>query len=282
MNMFKKLSLSVTAFCVLLTLISASSCSKQPEQKRVKIETEYGDMIIELYDQTPKHKENFLHLVDSGFYNDLLFHRVIKQFMIQGGDPESKNAAPGQMLGNGGPGYTIPAEFNDSLFHKKGALAAARQGDQVNPTKASSGSQFYIVQGKTYTVEELQQMEQQLNDQRYSEYRNKVLMQPQHNHLAQEIMEAMNTQNQEAYNRILGQIDSLVHDAFPNIPPFKFTQKQIDVYTTVGGVPHLDGNYTVFGEVVEGLDVIDKIAAVQTDANDRPSKDVKMKATLIE
>lgn len=280
--MFKKLSLSVTAFCVLLTLISASSCSKQPEQKRVKIETEYGDMIVELYDQTPKHKENFLHLVDSGFYNDLLFHRVIKQFMIQGGDPESKNAAPGQMLGNGGPGYTVPAEFNDSLFHKKGALAAARQGDQVNPTKASSGSQFYIVQGKTYTIEELQQMEQQLNEQRYSEYRNKVLMQPQHNHLAQEIMEAMNTQNQQEYNRILGQIDSLVHDAFPNIPPFKFTQKQIDIYTTVGGVPHLDGNYTVFGEVVEGLDVIDKIAAVQTDANDRPSKDIKMKATLIE
>ena len=279
--MIKKISVSLSAFCVLLTLMSASSCKKEEAEKRYKIETPYGNMIVKLYDQTPKHRDNFTALVDSGFYNGLLFHRVIKDFMIQGGDPESKNAEPGQMLGNGGPGYTIPAEFNDSLFHKKGALAAARQGDQVNPTKASSGSQFYIVQGKVYTVEELKGMEQKIQETKYSEYRNKVLMQPEHNHLAQKIMEAMNNQDQEAYNKILQQIDQLVQEKYPNIEPFKFTQQQIDIYTTIGGVPHLDGSYTVFGEVVEGLDVIDKIGAVKTGQADRPVEDVTMKITEI-
>lgn len=197
----------------------------KPEQL-VKISTQYGDMIIKLYNGTPLHRDNFIKLVQEGFYDSLLFHRVINGFMIQGGDPQSKNAMPGQMLGNGGPGYTIPAEFRKEYFHKKGALAAAREGDQVNPEKRSSGSQFYIVQGRTFTNMQLNQMEQQM---------------------------------------------------MRRIP-----WEQKEVYMKVGGTPHLDGNYTVFGEVISGMEVIDKIAAVKTDRNNRPVEDVRMTITLLD
>ena len=197
------------------------------KEYKVKISTSYGDMILLLYNETPKHRDNFIKLVKEGYYNDLLFHRVMKDFMIQGGDPESKNANPGQMLGQGGPGYTVPAEFRTNLIHKKGALAAARQSDNVNPTKASSGSQFYIVQGKKYTPAELTQLEQTMG----------ALL----------------------------------------------TDQQKKTYQEVGGTPFLDYNYTVFGEVISGLEVIDKIAAVQTNQQtNRPIQDVKMKITIVE
>jgi peptidyl-prolyl cis-trans isomerase B (cyclophilin B) len=198
---------------------------EKPEQL-VKISTEYGDMVIKLYNGTPLHRDNFIKLVKEHYYDSLLFHRVINGFMIQGGDPQSKHAQPGQMLGNGGPGYTVPAEFRKEYFHKKGALAAAREPDQVNPQKASSGSQFYIVQGRTFTNMELNQMEQQM-----------------------------------------------MH---------RIPWEQKEVYMKVGGTPHLDGNYTVFGEVISGMEVIDKIAAVQTDRNNRPVKDVRMTITLLD
>ncbi|MFW5777868.1 MAG: peptidylprolyl isomerase [Bacteroidota bacterium] len=190
----------------------------EEERKKVSIDTNHGEMIVELYNETPLHRDNFLKLVEEGFYNGLLFHRVITQFMIQGGDPESKNAAPGQMLGNGGPGYTIPAEFNETLLHEKGALSAARLGDQINPEKESSGSQFYIVQGQTYTNEELDTFEQRMGK--------------------------------------------------------KLSAKQREIYTTVGGTPHLDGGYTVFGKVISGMNIIEEIAAVETDGNNRPLEDV--------
>jgi len=199
--------------------------SEQKEQL-VKISTEYGDMVIKLYNETPKHRDNFIKLAKEGFYNGTIFHRVIKSFMIQGGDPESKNAVAGAMYGNGGPGYTIPAEFNNNLFHKKGALAAARLGDGQNPAKASSGSQFYIVQGKKYTNLEINTLEQRMG-----------------------VM----------------------------IP-----SEQKEAYMTIGGTPFLDRNYTVFGEVIEGMDVIDNIAAVKTLRGDRPEKDIKMTVTVIE
>jgi peptidyl-prolyl cis-trans isomerase B (cyclophilin B) len=189
----------------------------------VLLETPAGIMKIKLYDSTPQHRDNFLKLVKEGYYDDLLFHRVINNFMIQGGDPESKTAAAGQALGNGGPGYTIDPEFG--AFHFKGALAAARQGDQINPQKKSSGSQFYIVQGQRFTVEQLQQM-----------MANKNL---------------------------------------------KYTVAQLKKYETVGGTPFLDGDYTVFGEVVEGLNVIDQIGAVLCDHNKRPVQDIKMKMSII-
>ncbi|TNE80888.1 MAG: peptidylprolyl isomerase [Bacteroidetes bacterium] len=191
----------------------------------VLIKTSMGDMKVKLYNETPQHRDNFIKLAKSGFYKDLLFHRVIKNFMIQGGDPNSRGAAPGVQLGSGGPGYTVPAEFNQNLYHKKGALSAARMGDQVNPTRASSGSQFYIVQGS------VAQREQLVN--------------------------------------------------YGNSRGVPFTEEQLQTYTTVGGTPQLDLQYTVFGEVIEGLDVIDKIAAVQTQ-RDRPLTDVKMDIVVLE
>lgn len=196
--------------------------STQPEKKNkmVEIVTDYGTMKVRLYDETPLHRDNFIKLVEEGYYNDLLFHRIIKGFMIQGGDPNSKNAGPEVQLGSGGPGYTVPAEIKSGLYHKKGALAAARMGDQMNPQKASSGSQFYIVQGSVVQESMLQQIASRSG--------------------------------------------------------ITYTPEQITTYTTVGGTPFLDGQYTVFGEVIEGMDVIDKIAAVKTLPGDRPELNVKM------
>ena len=200
---------------------------KPPQaEKIVEIITDFGTIKLRLYNETPLHRDNFIKLITSGFYDGLLFHRVINQFMIQGGDPDSRNARAGQMLGNGGPGYTIPAEIVPRYFHKKGALAAARLGDQMNPRKESSGSQFYIVQGKVLTNEEL--------------------------------------------------------NFFESRTGVKYSAEQRQAYSTIGGTPHLDGAYTVFGEVTEGLDVIDKIAQVACDGNNRPNKDVKMTIRISE
>jgi peptidyl-prolyl cis-trans isomerase B (cyclophilin B) len=196
----------------------------------VRISTNYGDMVVMLYNETPQHRDNFLKLVNEGFYNDLLFHRCIKNFMIQGGDPNSRGAQPGQQLGMGGPGYTVAAEFNKDFIHKKGALSAARQGDMVNPERRSSGSQFYVVQG------------QKLND-------------------------AQLLQTEAYINR--------------KTPGFKYTDAQKEIYRTLGGTAQLDMDYTVFGEVIEGLNIIDSIAAQPTAPGDRPLKDVIMKMEVI-
>jgi cyclophilin family peptidyl-prolyl cis-trans isomerase len=187
----------------------------------VIISTSYGDMKVRLYPETPMHRSNFIKLAGSGYYDSTLFHRIIRNFMIQGGDPESKHAAPGQMLGNGDIGYLIPAEFRDTIFHKKGALCAART---ENPEKASSGCQFYIVQGQVFPMEQLNMLEAQRG--------------------------------------------------------MHFTEKQKQLYSTVGGSPWLDGAYTVYGEVIEGMEVIDKIAAVRTQPGDRPVEDVRMTMRL--
>lgn len=187
---------------------------------KVLIKTTMGDITVKLYNGTEYHKNNFIKLVNEHYYDGLIFHRVINQFMIQGGDPDSKNAKPNANLGNGGPGYTIPAEITPKYYHKKGALAAARTGDQMNPTRRSSGSQFYIVTGKVYTDAELNQLEKKMNT--------------------------------------------------------VFTPEQRKDYTTIGGTPFLDGQYTVFGEVISGMDVVDKIQKVPTGANDRPKEDVKI------
>lgn len=197
-------------------------------QTFVTFSTTYGDIRIRLYDETAQHKANMIKLVNQGFYDGVLFHRVIPSFMIQAGDPESKNASADQPLGSGGPGYTIPAEILPQYFHKKGALASARQGDQVNPARASSGSQFYIVQGQVLTPSQLQMF-----------------------------------------------VESGRHKPF--------TPQQLEIYATIGGTPHLDDQYTVFGEVVEGIEVVDKIAAVSTDPRNRPLEEVKIiKATISE
>lgn len=191
---------------------------QQGEERLIRIETSLGNMTLKLYNETPQHRDNMIKLIEEGFFDKQLFHRVIKDFMIQGGDPHSVEAQRGQRLGSGGPGYTVPAEFIEGLIHKKGALAAARKGDQVNPEKASSGSQFYIIQGRVLTPEEL---------------------------------------------------DLMVQRGMITLDKMK-----TEIYTTIGGTPHLDGSYTVFGEVVEGLDVLDRIAATETDTYNRPLEDV--------
>lgn len=206
----------VVGFCYI------SKAQSKPQTTQILIETRFGNIKLKLYNETPQHRDNFIKLASSGFYDSLLFHRVIKDFMIQGGDPNSKHAKPGEMLGNGDVGYRIPAEFHDSLFHKKGVLAAARD---ENPQKASSGCQFYIVQGKTWTDAELNDFDLRTGKKMPASHR--------------------------------------------------------EAYKTIGGTPHLDGSYTVYGEVVEGLNVIDMIAQQPTDQFSRPTEDIRMKVSVI-
>lgn len=186
----------------------------------VEMNTSYGKIVLKLYNDTPLHRDNFIKLATEGVFDGLLFHRVIEHFMIQGGDPNSKDAKPGKMLGDGTLGYNIPAEFRPERFHKRGTLCAAREGDVVNPKKESSASQFYIVQGRVWSDADLDRMETMMNK--------------------------------------------------------KFSDEQRKAYTTEGGTPHLDGEYTVFGEVVEGMEVVDKIAAAQRDRYDRPLEDIRI------
>jgi len=218
---------SLIVSLMMILFFSSHSCKSQDttSERLIKIETLHGTMVIKLYDETPGHRDNMIKLIEEDFFDGQLFHRVIKDFMVQGGDPHSVGAEKGQRLGNGGPGYTLPAEFKNNLIHKKGALAAARQGDQVNPQKESSGSQFYLVQGKVYTPAELQ----------------------------------IFTQQGKA----------------------TFTAETSEIYTTVGGTPHLDGSYTVFGEIVEGIEVLDIIAGTPTDSYNRPMEDVVYSISIV-
>lgn len=248
---------------------------------KVLIETSVGNITIELYDETPKHRDNFKKLVKDSLYNGTLFHRVIKNFMIQGGDPDSKIAIAGAQLGNGGPGYTIEAEIIDTIFHKKGALCAARQGDQVNPEKRSSGSQFYIVTGKTYTKEELQRMEDQINASSENALLQKFIQSEENKAYAVRLQEAQTlgqnpekrAEAQQLINELLEEIKPL---AMNDSVKVKFTESQMTSYSTIGGTPHLDRNYTVFGEVIEGLDIVEKIEVVKGDRANRPLADVKI------
>ena len=239
---------------------------------RLKIKTTEGNIIIRLYDETPKHRDNFLKLAKEGYFDGTLFHRVIKDFMIQGGDPDSKNAPKGKMLGTGGPDYTIPAEFvYPQYFHKRGALSAARTGDEVNPEKESSGSQFYIVWGKTFKPAELKQMEHQMAMQQEQQVFNQLTR--EHH---EEIMNLRRNRDrvglQELQDKLIGQTKTTCkQQGKPS-----FTEEQIEVYTNVGGTPFLDNQYTVFGEVEEGLDIVEHIQNCDTDRNDRPTEDVKI------
>lgn len=248
--------------------------------QKVRITTEYGDMVILLYDKTPLHRDNFIKLVNDSFYNGTLFHRVIQEFMIQGGDPDSKNAQPGAMLGDGGPGYTVKAEFDPALFHKRGTLCAARMADNVNPMKESSGSQFYIVQGKKFSPSELSNVEIRVNQSKRAEIINGIIANPP-KELKAKVDSARAVGTNESYTALVKDIEPVVEKELAKKGVFAFTEEQKKVYTTVGGAPHLDGNYTVFGEVVEGMEVIEKIAAVQKDKNDRPLTDIKMTITLV-
>ena len=221
---------------------------------KVIIQTMLGDIVVRLYDETPLHRDNFLKLVKEGYYDGTLFHRVIKDFMIQGGDPDSKGAPAGKMLGVGGPGYTIEAEIKDTLFHKRGALAAARQGDQVNPERRSSGSQFYIVWGQVYNEGQLRQFSKQLRMQRIQDAFNSLASEHR-----SEIMQMRRDRNHEGLQELQGR---LAVEAEKSVGSAGLSDEQVKVYSTIGGTPHLDGQYTVFGEVIEGLDVVERITKV--------------------
>lgn len=243
----------------------------KPGDVLVEIKTSEGDLTVRLFGDTPRHRDNFVKLAKEGYYNGVLFHRVINEFMVQTGDPDSKTAPAGKMLGSGGPGYDIEAEIvYPTHFHKRGALAAARQGDQVNPERRSSGSQFYIVTGKAYNDSTLNQMERQLQ-----------MMQKQNifNDLAREhrdsIMTLRRNRDQAGLQALQDELVAITEKKAAEAPA-RLTAEQREAYTTTGGTPHLDNQYTVFGEVVDGMDVIDKIEKVETDSHDRPLKDVKI------
>ena len=241
---------------------------------KVMIQTMLGDIVVRLYDETPLHRDNFVKLAKEGYYDGTLFHRVIKDFMIQGGDPDSKDAPAGKMLGMGGPDYTIEAEIKDNLFHKRGALAAARQGDQVNPERRSSGSQFYIAWGQVYSEGQLRQFSKQLRMQRIQEAFNTLAAQ----HRA-EIIQMRKERNRAGLQELQ---DKLATEAEKRVGNVSLSDEQIKVYSTIGGVPHLDGQYTVFGEVEEGLDVVEMIQGTATERNDRPIDDIEMRISVIE
>ena len=273
----------IKLFSVLLTmavcaLIGCNSAANSNDgMTKVKIETSKGDIIVKLYDDTPKHKANFIKLVKDGIYEGTLFHRVINNFMIQAGDPNSKTAVKDQQLGDGDVGYTIPAEFAyPERFHKRGALAAARQGDQVNPQKESSGCQFYIVTGQVYNDSTLVNMEKRKNYNVLNAAFTQLVMKNRD--------EILNLQKKGDEKALMAMQDKLLAQAREQIkdePEFKFTPEQAEAYTTIGGTPHLDGEYTVFGEVVDGMDVVDEIQQVATNSSDRPVDDVVIKKMTI-
>lgn len=251
--------------------------AKQPMTK-VKIETTKGNIVVELYNQTPLHRDNFIKLVKNGTYNGTLFHRVINHFMIQGGDPTSKNAKAGEAVGEGDLGYTIPAEIRGPRFcNVRGALAAAREGNATNPQKASSSCQFYIVTGKTFTVEQLRDMEYKRNRKRIDFITDSLRNAYGNN-------KYVLNQNEDT-TEILSlerKIQLVKDDILAREHAFHFTPHQMKLYSTIGGAPHLDGEYTVFGRVIEGMNVVDAIQQVQTDKRNRPLEDVKvLKMTII-
>ena len=276
-----KILLICLAF-IALTACSAGSKKQtnhhMENEKRtlVKLETTMGNITVALYNETPKHRDNFINLVKEGVYDSTLFHRVIKQFMIQAGDPDSKNASDTAMLGSGDVGYTIPAEFNPKFFHKKGVLAAARQGDDVNPEKASSGCQFYIVTGRKFTEPQLLGMENKINEQREEALFDSLARQ----HM-KEIYKMRKAGDNAGLLELQDTLEAQARELADKEEKFRFTPEQIKAYSTIGGAPHLDGSYTVFGEVTEGMEVVDNIEIAKTNRADRPIENIRiLKASI--
>ncbi len=288
--MGKLKSCSIIFVVLLLFLVS---CTKEYTQSIVLIQTRLGDIKVRLYNETPIHRDNFLKLVKDGTIDSTLFHRVIKDFMIQGGDPDSKYADTGQVLGEGGPGYTLPAEINfPKYFHKRGALAAAREGDKVNPKKRSSGSQFYIVQGEILSDNDLIKIENKIRESNKRSIFNNVLMV-----YNDSLNELQRSGDESSMVNMQQRIMAEVNQKYSQVPEFSFPDSIKDIYMSIGGTPHLDGNYTVFGEVIEdktlwekfrsllgkkyGMEVVDAIANELTDGRNRPLKDIRMHVKIL-
>ncbi len=262
---------------IALSLIVLTNKAQTLSKETIIIETDYGKIKLKLYEETPKHKANFLKLVQSKFYDSLLFHRIINNFMIQGGDPDSKRAGDTAKLGDGDLNYKLAAEFNPKLIHKKGVLAAARDGDDVNPNFESSACQFYIVQGKVRTKEELGNYEKRINKTRYTNCARAVLKTEEGIALKKQYNRLKEESKLDSADLVNKQLEEKIKQMYALQPEYQFSAYQTDIYTSIGGTPHLDGTYTVFGEVIEGLLVLDKIAAVKTDKNDRPLANIRMK-----
>ncbi len=256
-----------------LTALFLFSCSQYKDDSQyIKILSDKGEIIIRLYNQTPKHRDNIIKLAQEKFYDGQIFHRIINNFVVQGGDPTTKKAAPDSLYGNADSGYLIDAEIVDSLIHKRGTVGMAREGDDINPDKKSSGSQFYIVKGKVLSNQQLDELEKKRDSQNKTKLYKKLLSE---NLLKQKNQAKIDTISISLEASIA--IDSI----WESYPKFKFSEKQRKVYTSIGGIPHLDGNYTVFGEVVKGMEIVDELSSVQTDKNNRPIQDIKFSVSVI-
>lgn len=254
---------------------AATPQSEVPAGPTLDVATTAGNIKIRLYDDTPLHRDNFLKLAKEGYYDGVLFHRVINDFMVQTGDPESKDALAGTMLGSGGPGYTIPAEIvYPKHYHKYGALAAARTGDEMNPERKSSGSQFYIVTGKTYLPQQISRMEEMSVQKQLQSYF--MELQRQNMDTIRQLRLAKDSVGLENLRQ------ELIKETEANVKPVTMTEAQVHDYTTIGGTPHLDGQYTVFGEVLEGMEVVEKIQKADTDGRDRPLEDIRIISIKVE
>lgn len=252
---------------LLLTLLVLGSFIKKSDEVEVIMTTSKGELILKLYNQTPIHRDNFIKLINNQFYNGISFHRVIKNFMAQAGDPNSRDPEYTGSLGNNSEGETLPAEIYPFLFHKKGALAAARMGDQVNPEKRSSGSQFYIVQGKKYNRNQLTQMEARINQQLEGNLVGIFLKDSSNREYMNRVKVCQQNGWMDSLNLVVGEIKNMV---FKDVDKFTFSEEQLKAYETVGGTPFLDNGYTVFGEVVSGIDIIDSICTSPTLPGDKP------------
>lgn len=275
MNQFRRLN--IIALILINLLINNSLINSQTTETKVLLKTDLGDISIKLYNETPLHRDNFVKLVNEGFYNGLLFHRVINKFMIQTGDPVSKSTKPGVMLGNGGPNYNIPAEIVTGKFNKRGALAAAREGDNVNPKRESSGSQFYIVQGDKFSQEQLNSMSEKIVSQKKNDFLVTYVNKPENIKIKAKIDSLQKAKNNNELKNVITDLNIKLKPDYDKITKNGgFTPEQKEIYMKEGGAPHLDGAYTVFGEVISGMDIVDKIALVEKDKNDRPVKDIKI------
>ncbi len=262
----------------IVCLMAGNLLAQSPKDPIVLISTTYGDIRVKLFHQTPLHTKNFVKLAKKGYFNNTLFHRVIKGFMIQGGDPDSKTAKPEQLLGEGGPKYTIPFEYNPAFFHKKGMLAAAREGDDVNPLRASSASQFYIVVGKVFDDAGLEKAEKRIN----TSLKNNLM----YNYIAsnkalKDRLADYKKNDTAAFSRQMKQLSLIADTLYKEQKQYTIPEAEREVYKTIGGTPHLDASYSIFGEVVEGMDVVEKIALTATDKNDRPLENIVMKVRVL-